>query len=122
MHPVTVSRVMPLWLVIPAAICLSAIVGWLDHQAEEVQGTVLLLVILTAMLSFAAPRSAWLIGLIMGLSVETMHFVAKALDIPARFPMQPEAAGLLALIPAAIGAGIGYALRRGFTDLTARSR
>ena len=120
MLPVTVSRVVPLWMVIPAAVSLSAIVGWLDFHADEVQGTVLLLIVLTAMLSFAAPRSAWLIGLIMGLSVEVTHFVAKWMGIPQTFPMQPEMGGLLALIPAAIGAGIGYALRRGLTELTVR--
>ena len=119
-NPVTMSRTVPLWLVVSATVCLAAIVGWLDFHADEVQGTVLLLLIFTSMLSFAAPRAAWVIALIMGLSVETTYLIARGMGLSPAAPMSPPAGGLIALIPSAIGAAVGVALRKGFSELTAR--
>ena len=97
-------------IVVPIAISLSAIVGWLDYHASEVQGTVLVLLVVTAVLAFAAPRLAWLTGLIMGLSVGGTYLVARALNIPPSYPVAAPWSTLIALVPAAIGAACGAGL------------
>jgi len=100
----------PAWRVIAIAVILSASVGWLDFHATEVQPAVFLILVITAGLSFAAPNSAWLWALIMGLSVEGTYLVALSAGLDPQFPT-PPAAGLLALIPAAIGAACGRGAR-----------
>ena len=104
-------RAGPLWLIIPSAVCLSALVGWLDYHADEVQGTVLLLIVITGALSFAAPSRAWIIALIMGLSIAASYLVGRGLGLSPTHPMPVPASSLIALIPAAIGAGCGLAAR-----------
>jgi len=105
------SRTVPLWLLVPGALALAALVGWLDFHSDEVQPAVLLILVITAALSFAAPTKAWLWALIMGLSVEATYLVALSAGLVPRAPMTPVAGGLLALIPAAIGAASGVGVR-----------
>src|SRR5205085_1157626 len=99
-----------------SAVCLSALVGWLDYHADEVQGTVLLLIVITGALSFAAPSRAWIIALIMGLSVSGAWIVGRALGIPPTYPMSAPASSLIALIPAAVGGACGAAARVALTS------
>jgi hypothetical protein len=105
------ERSLPLWLVIALSIAAAALIGWFDQHAEEVQGTVLLLLIVAAALAFAAPRYAWIAVLILGISPQGAAVVSHLLGIPPRFPMSPSYGGLLALIPAGLGAGIGAVVR-----------
>jgi hypothetical protein len=97
------------------AVALSTLVGWLDFHASEVQPAVLLLMLITAGLAYVEPSRAWLWALIMGLSVQTTHVIASSLGITQRYPMTPAYGGLVALIPAAIGAACGFAGRTVFS-------
>lgn len=114
------ASAIPAWLLTGIAIILSASVGWLDFHATEVQPAVLLLLVITGALSFAAPNNAWLWALIMGLSVEGTYLVASAMGMTPRDPMTPAAGGLLALIPAAIGAACGAGARAALRSGLAR--
>jgi hypothetical protein len=105
------SETLPIWLIVPIAVSLAAIVGWLDYHASEVQGTVLVIIVITAILSFAAPSHAWISALIMGLSIGGTYVVARAMGIPPTYPVNTPWSTLIALIPAAIGAGCGVAAR-----------
>jgi hypothetical protein len=107
----TLSRSVPLWLIIPIAVALSATIGWLDYHAGEVQGTVLVLLVVTGVLAFAAPNAAWIVALIMGLSVSGTYLVGRTLNIPPTYPVSAPWSTLIALIPAAIGAACGAAAR-----------
>lgn len=118
--PIAAASRAPLWMLIPIAIALSAFVGWLDFNASEVQPAVLLLLVITAGLSYVDPGTAWLWALIMGLSVQGTHIVASMLGLVQRYPMTPAAGGLLALIPAAIGAACGFAARTAFSPRLSR--
>jgi hypothetical protein len=111
------SRTLRHWAAIVVALVLSVIIGWLDHNADEVQGTVALLIIADALLAFAAPRSAWVTTMIIGLGPQGAAGLSHLLAMPERFPMTPAYGGLLALVPAAIGAGIGCLVRQSFIPL-----
>jgi hypothetical protein len=106
------ARSLPPWLVLVVAIIAAAFIGWIDQNNDEVQGTVILIVAATATLAFVAPRHGWIAALIVGLAPQGAAVVAHALGIPQRFPMTPAYGGLLALIPAAIGAVIGAVVRQ----------
>jgi hypothetical protein len=95
--------------VLAGGVVVAPIIGWLDFRASEVQGTVLLLVVAAAVLSYWAPRYAWLVALLVGLPIVETHFVALALGKTP--PSATAAPTLLALIPAAIGAAVGAATR-----------
>ena len=104
-----------LWMMVAVAVALSAFIGWLDFHASEVQPAVLLLLLITGVLSYLDPSRAWLWVLILGLSVQTTHIIATAFGITQRYPMTPAYGGLVALIPAAIGAACGFAARTAFS-------
>ena len=107
----TVARSLPLWVLLPTTVCLSAVVGWLDYHASEVQGTVLVLLVISAALSFAAPTRAWMVAVIMGLSVSGTYVVGRILGTAPVYPIPVPASTLIALIPAAIGAACGAGAR-----------
>jgi hypothetical protein len=72
-----------------------------------VQPAVLLLLVASAGLGYMAPRMAWLVALLLGLSIVETHFVALALGrTPPSTTILPT---LLALIPSSVGAAIGAA-------------
>lgn len=107
------ARTIPLWMLVPITILLSAMVGYLDYHADEVQGAVLLLIILTGGLAFASPSYAWLVALIMGLSIAGTYVVANSMGLSPVYPMTHPISSLIALIPAAIGAASGAGARVG---------
>lgn len=114
------SGAMRLWLLIPIAVLLSGLIGWADYHASEVQGTVLLLIVITGALAFASPSHAWIVGLIMGLSIAATYVVGKRLGFAPVYPIPHPMSTLIALIPAAIGAACGVAARIGFRSLQSR--
>lgn len=116
----TLSGAMAFWLLIPIAVLLSGLIGWADYHASEVQGTVLLLIVITGALAFASPSHAWLVGLIMGLSVAGTYVVGKWLGFSPVDPIPHPMSTLIALIPAAIGAACGAAARVGLRSAQSR--
>src|SRR4051812_33210678 len=97
----------PFWLIMLPTVVLSATIGWLDYHASEVQGTVLVLAVVSGILAFIAPRHAVHIAIVMGLSVSGTYVVARSLGIPPTYPVTAPLSTLLALIPAALGAACG---------------
>src|SRR2546430_15180876 len=113
-------RAMPLWLLVPIAVLLSGLVGWADYHASEVQGTVLVLILITGALAFSSPSYAWLVGLIMGLSIAGTFVVGRWLGFSPVYPIPHPVSTLIALIPAAVGAAGGAAARIGLRSLQSR--
>jgi hypothetical protein len=99
--------------VIIAALIVGALAGYVDQHNDEVQATVLVLVVGMIGVGFASPRWSWLAALIAGLCILGAALVGRALGIPPLYPVEPNIfATLLALIPAFIGAGIGAMIRK----------
>lgn len=113
-------KAIPLWLLVLIAVLLSGLTGWADYHASEVQGTVLVLIIITGALAFASPSHAWLLGLITGLSISGAYVVGKGLGFGPVYPIPHPASTLIALIPAAVGAACGVAARIGLRSVQSR--
>lgn len=89
------------------------VIAWLDFRADEVQGTVLLLLITTGAAGFLHPAGAWRWALITGGGIPALHLINRALGNPSPYPVHPSIlATLLPLIPSLIGAYAGVLLRR----------
>jgi hypothetical protein len=71
-------------------------------------------------LAFASPSHAWLVGLIMGLSIAGTYVVGKRLGHVPVYPIPHPVSTLIALVPAAIGAACGVAVRVGVRSLQGR--
>ena len=100
----------PLWLIVVLCAIVAPFIGWVDFHQTEVQPAVLLLLVFSAAISWLRPRAAWLVALFLGLSIIVTYFVAHALGKSPAAPMTPAIGGLVALIPASIGAAIGALL------------
>jgi len=119
----SVQRVGPIILALP----LATLTGYLDMRAREVQGIVLILLILTGVFALAWPRRAWLWALLFGVSVPAWHFgvaLAGLMQRASGWDLLPDAtlthvyivkpnlaATFLALIPAVIGSLFGAGIR-----------
>jgi len=97
----------PLSLILSLCVIAAALIGWIDFHATEVQPAVLLLLVCGAAIAWLQPRYAWIVALVLGLSIVVTYFVAEALGISPAAPMTPKYGGLVALIPASIGAAAG---------------
>lgn len=97
----------PLWVVVLLCVIAGPLIGWVDFQATEVQTAVLLLLVLSGGIAWLRPRAAWLVALLLGLSIVETHFVADVLGKTPVTPSTSRIAALLALIPASIGAATG---------------
>lgn len=89
------------------AILSAILLGYVDLHAKEVQGTVLVLLILTFIFGFLEPRRAWLWALILGLSIYAAYIIGPMLGVYPWETPKPPYAPLIALIPAFIGAYAG---------------
>ncbi|HEY4101109.1 MAG TPA: hypothetical protein VGM20_09555 [Gemmatimonadales bacterium] len=82
-----------------------------DLHNDEVQATVLVLVVSSFVLGLGWPRGAWRRALILGLMIPIGDYVLPRLGLLAT-PQPFNAGAFVALIPAAIGTGAGILLRR----------
>jgi len=103
------TRPIPLWLVVLLCVIVGPVIGIIDFRATEVQPAVLLLLVGSAIISWLQPKYAWLVALMLGLSIVETHFVALAIGKAP--PSATALPTLLALIPACIGALTGAGLR-----------
>jgi hypothetical protein len=101
-------------LLFPLAVLASAGIGWVDTHAEEVQWSVGFLLLGSGLLSVLDPRRAWLWALLLGLSVPAGHLVQRACGGAPPYPLSSFAATFLALVPASLGALLGFGVRRLF--------
>jgi hypothetical protein len=110
----------PLWVIMLLCVVAAAFIGWVDFHQSEVQPAVFLLLVCGAGIAWLRPRGAWLVALMLGLSIIVTHFVAVALGITQRVPPASPITTLVALIPAAIGAAVGAALGIATTSASRR--
>ncbi len=97
----------PLWVIVMLCVVVGPFIGWLDFHQTEVQPAILVLLIASAVIAWLQPRYAWIVALMLGLSIVETHFVADILGKTPATPSVPRVAALLALIPASIGAATG---------------
>jgi hypothetical protein len=103
-------------IVVLIGVIVGAFAGYVDTHNDEVQATVLVLVVGMAITGFAFPKWSWLAALVAGSCILFAHLIARALGIPPLYPVEPNVlASLLALIPAMLGALAGAAVRRAAT-------
>jgi len=100
----------PLWVIVLLCAIIAPFIGWLDFHQSEVQPAVLLLLVCSAIIAWLQPRYAWVVALMLGLSIIVTHFVAVAIGITQRVPPSSPITTLVALIPASIGAAAGALL------------
>lgn len=100
----------PLWVIVLLCVIAAPLIGWIDFHATEVQPAVFLLLVSGAVIAWLRPRAAWLVALILGLSIVETYFVADVLGKSPASASTPRIAALLALIPASIGAAAGALL------------
>ena len=100
----------PLWLVVLLCAVAAPLIGLLDYRATEVQPTVFMLLAFSGAISFLQPRYAWVVALMLGLSIIETHFIGEVLGKMPATAASPKASTLLALIPAAVGAAAGGVL------------
>lgn len=87
--------------------------GWVDWHNDEVQATVLCLLVFGFVMGLWRARPGWLWGLILGVGVPSAHLAGHMLGYVEPFPLEPNtAASLLALVPAFIGVYSGVLLRK----------
>lgn len=87
---------------------LGLLIGYLDFHAEEVQGTALLLLLTTGLLSLLHPRGAWRWAVLTGLGIPLVHYAAHVLNIRLIHPLENRiAVVVLPQIPALVGAYAG---------------
>ncbi len=95
-----------------ALIC-GAIISFIDSRNGEVQTVALLVIATTFVFGALHARRAWVYALIIGASIIAFHLIARITNWVS--PMAQDSvnhvAGLVALIPAFIGAYCGAGLR-----------
>jgi hypothetical protein len=100
----------------PLLVVAAVFTGWVELHSDEVQPTVALLLLFTALLAFARPHKPWRWAVLMAAAVPLAYVVAPVLGVTPRSQPEPNlAATLIALIPAFLGAYAGAALRRSAT-------
>ena len=94
------------------ACVLGLVTGFIDLNSDDVQVTVLLLLVLGYFLGFARPRRAWQLGLLLGAWVP-LFGIGRVLLFGHEARMIPEGLGsLLSLVPALGGVFLGSAIRK----------
>ncbi|HZM68372.1 MAG TPA: hypothetical protein VFC16_18955 [Nakamurella sp.] len=99
-----------------AAVALLLRVDWSPSDAAN-QLSLLVLLVLSAAAGFAAPRWAWLAGLVIGACLAVAHVACRLLEMSEPNRLEPAGwAGpitlLLLVVPAMLGAYAGFAVAR----------
>jgi len=97
----------------------AAVLLWTDRSPSDVanQATLLVLLVATAVLGFAAPRRAWLPGLVLGGAISLAHIVYVTFGPALPYKAEPTGVGgaatlLVLIVPAMLGAYLGAGLAR----------
>lgn len=95
-----------------ALIC-GAIISFIDSRLDEMQATALLILATTFIFGMLHARRAWAYAFIIGLSIFVMELMTILTGWPEHVGSQPTFvySGLIALLPAFIGAYSGAGLR-----------
>lgn len=104
-----------------AAVVLGLCAGWVDFHNNEPQPAALLLLIFGFLLGCIQPRSAWRWGILLGMGLPATYIIAHSFGLKPVEPLQPNVlAGLLAILPATIGAYVGAAIRKLITPVLSK--
>ena len=108
-------RVRSLVSVLGIAFVLGLCAGWVDVHNDEVQATVLVLLVSAGTLGFLAPRFAFLSGLVVGLGVPLAHLYARLTAFQLPYPVHHYAESFIALVPAMLAAVVAASVRKVLT-------
>ena len=108
-------RATTLRFVLAIALLLGLCAGWVDVHNDEVQATVLVLVVSAGTLGFLAPRHAFAAGFLVGLGVPLAHLYARLTAFQLPYPVHHYAESFIALVPAVLAAVIAAGVRRVLT-------
>jgi MFS-type transporter involved in bile tolerance (Atg22 family) len=98
----------PVWLCVIFALAGGIFAGWVDFNNDEVQATVLVILVVTFIAGFIMPKKAWLWAIIVAFCLPGVYLFARSLGYQPVSPPSPGwYASLLAIIPALIGAYSG---------------
>jgi hypothetical protein len=100
-----------LTIYLSAVLILGTFIGWVDLHTDEVQWSVLFLLLFGAVLGIANPALPWLSGLLLGLSVPAAHLIVQVYHAHPIILPKHFGGAFLALIPAFMGAYAGGLLR-----------
>ncbi len=108
-------------------LCLSVLfagfTGWADFNNTEPQAAVLFLLVFGFILGAIHPKRAWVWGIILGLSICIVYFVALGLGFQPNEPPEPGwYASLIARVPAFLGTYSGVFSRKLFGTVLSPSR
>ncbi len=96
--------------VLPVAILLAALAGYVDQHEEDVQMPALLVFATAFVCSWLQPRAAWLWWLAAGAAIPVAAAIAASIGHAQPFPSEPYS-WLIAFLPALLGAGAGVGVR-----------
>jgi hypothetical protein len=94
-----------------AALILGMSIGWLDLHVEEVQWSVLLMLVLGAVLGYVCARFAWLWALVIGLCIPVAHLIGRFAGVHPIIPPSSFGWTFLALVPSFLGTYAGALAR-----------
>ena len=98
-------------VMIIVALAFGALAGWVDVTNSDVQPAVACLFLSSLVLAVITPKLAGLWALIIGLSIPAAHAIVRIFHLSLPYPVDAYASTFLALIPAALGALLGFAAR-----------
>jgi hypothetical protein len=111
------------WICLVLALCGGIFAGWVDFNNDEVQATVLVILVMTFLLGLILPTRAWLWAIIVALCVPGVYLFLHASGFQPKSPPSPGWYGsLLALIPAFMGAYAGALGRVILTSVFIKSK
>ena len=94
-----------------AAMGIAVFAVHVDLHNDEVQATVLVVLVGGGLLGMMAPRRAWRWALLLGISIVAGDYAALQLHLVARAPEPINWGALIAFIPAFIGTYVGVGVR-----------
>ncbi len=100
------------WVFTAVALVLGGGIAFCDLHSKEVQGSVLLLLIVCGLLGWAQPARPWRWALLVGVWLPVSEFIAQAVRYPTAYPLNPPTS-VIALIPSFIGAYLGALAAKG---------
>ena len=101
--------------ILAIAFALGLCAGWVDVHNDEVQATVLVLLVSAGTLGFLAPRLAVVAGLVVGLGVPIAHLYVRLTAYQLPYPMHNYAESFIALVPAVLAAVVAAGVRKVLT-------
>lgn len=92
--------------------CDGLFAAYVDFHNNEVQATVLVLLVCSFVIGAIRPKGAWRWALAVGLGVPLCHIFGKWFGLNSQYPVKPnDMASFIAVVPAFIGSYFGAFVR-----------